>query len=63
MNDLQDERQRKLVNRTVTDYLVHFPAQTVSGLNGLDMVGLRAEFMIHRPGQSQEIAMKEQDER
>lgn len=40
VNKLQDKTQRRLLSRTLSDYLLYFPALTVSGLMGLVTVAV-----------------------
>jgi O-antigen/teichoic acid export membrane protein len=44
MDDLHDETQRRLVSRTLTDYLLYFPALAISGLRGLVTVAVLSKF-------------------
>jgi O-antigen/teichoic acid export membrane protein len=44
VNNLHEETQRRLVSRTVTDYLFYFPALAVSGLMGLVTVAVLSKF-------------------
>jgi O-antigen/teichoic acid export membrane protein len=44
VNKLQDKTQRRLLSRTLSDYLLYFPALTVSGLMGLATVAVLSKF-------------------
>lgn len=44
MSDLHNETQRRLVRRTLIDYLLYLPALTVSGLMGLVKVAVLSKF-------------------
>jgi len=44
MDNSQHETQHKLVGRTLTDYLLYFPALTISGLMGLVTVAVLSKF-------------------
>jgi O-antigen/teichoic acid export membrane protein len=44
VNKLQDKPQRRLLSRTLTDYLLYFPALTVSGLVGLVTVAVLSKY-------------------
>jgi O-antigen/teichoic acid export membrane protein len=44
MTDMRDETQRRLIGRTVTDYIVYFPALTISAIMGLVTVSVLSKF-------------------
>jgi O-antigen/teichoic acid export membrane protein len=44
MANLPDKTQRRLVSRTLTDYLLYFPALTISGFMGLVTVAVLSKF-------------------